>query len=155
MESMELPFHLHYELSRWQRLVPHLHIWAIYLPVLGGILLGCVYLALHGSPGWALLAALFWLWMSRGLFFGLVHVIRQPVQAMDIEVQENALGFGDGTEKWWIFLDGIIRIDQLHEGLWTIQHYNGTVLHIPVGAITPEQLQHIRSMAERGLLRKE
>ncbi len=152
---MQLPFHLQYELSRRQRLVPHLRIWGLYVPMLGGILLGAVYLARHGSPGWALLAASFGLWLYRGFIVGLFQVIRRPVQPMDLEIQENGLGFLDGNQRWWIFLDGVIHIAQLQKDTWTIQHHNGTVINIPATAITPEQLEHIRSASGRGLVRKE
>jgi hypothetical protein len=38
----------------------------------------------------------------------------------------------------------------LTAGVWTLRHWNGTVLHIPADAITDAQLAHLRAAMERG-----
>ncbi|ATB44318.1 hypothetical protein CYFUS_009805 [Cystobacter fuscus] len=58
--------------------------WMPYLPVMVGMFGGIVYLALHGSQGWALFLGLVWLWSSRGFLWGLINVARQPIQHMKL-----------------------------------------------------------------------
>lgn len=141
---MDLPFQLKYSLSRRQRLVPHLAIWAPYLPAVG-LLLGVVcLLTVYVSPWWALLS-LGWLWLARGFIAGLADVALRPLRHMDVEIQEKALGFLGGNERWWIFLDGIIDFGQIIEDTWTLRHYNGTVIHIPTDAITPAQVEYLQA----------
>jgi hypothetical protein len=145
---MDLPFQLQYSLSRRQRLVPHLVVWAPYLPAVGLMLLVVCLLTVYVSPWWALLS-LWWLWLARGLIAGLVDVAFHSLRHMDVVIQENGLGFLRGNERWWIFLDGIINFGQLIEDTWTLQHYNGVVIHIPTDAITPEQVEFLQAAAAR------
>lgn len=152
------PFSLKYSLSRWQRLWPHLRIWGI------GSTLAVVVLWLFFSiqtilsiwllsfAGVAVFGGL-WLWlclMFRGLFVGLVDIVLVPVRNFDLVVEDEAIGILGNDDRWYLFLDGILDCRQLCQGLWTIQHHNGIVLHIPVEVITDEQLEHIRTVMERG-----
>jgi hypothetical protein len=154
----EVPFELRYQLSRRQRLVPHLRIWGFaYTPfVVVVFTFFCVQTIVNAcSLTWAGIAvfgglALGLFLLVRGLFIGLLDVLLFPVRSMDIRVEENGLGYLSGGERWWLFLDGLTRIDQLTAGVWTLQHWNGAVLHIPAGAITEAQLAHLRAAMERG-----
>ena len=69
---------------------------------------------------------------------------------MDVVVEEDAAGILLGTERWYLFLDGITEIRKYRDDTWTIQHWNGSVLHIPVSAITVDQLEHMRRAMELG-----
>ena len=61
-----------------------------------------------------------------------------------------AAGILMGRDRWYLFLDGITDIQKLEKNTWTLQHYNGTALHISASAITEEQLEFIRSIAREG-----
>jgi hypothetical protein len=87
----------------------------------------------------------------RGLFIGFLDVLFVATRNLDIRMEANGLGFLVGDERWWLFLDGLSSIDQLTADLWTLQHWNGTVVHIPVAAITDEQIASVRAaMGSRG-----
>jgi hypothetical protein len=145
---LQLPFHLRYTLNRWQRLIPHLRVWDV-----GGIL---AVVGLAGASTalawswWPLLFLAVWVWFFGNFFRGLLDVLLRGRVEMDLEIQEIGLGFLDGGQRWWLFLDGFLRIEQLTPGVWTLQHFNGHVVHIPADAITAEQLAHIRTAAARG-----
>ena len=154
----EVPFQLRYQLSRRQRLVPHLRIWGFaYTPfVVVVFVFFCVQTIVSAcSVGWPGLAvfgglALGLFLLLRGLFVGILDVLLVPVRAMDILVEENGLGFLAEGERWWLFLDGLTSIEQLAADVWTLQHWNGSVVHIPADAITDAQLAHLRTAMERG-----
>jgi hypothetical protein len=48
------------------------------------------------------------------------------------------------------FLNGITSIEQRTKRLWTVQHFNGTRINIPVSAITEDQLDYLRAAGARG-----
>jgi hypothetical protein len=145
---VQLPFHLRYTLNRRQRLVPHLCIWEA-----GGLLavfgLAGALLALAWN-WWPLLFLAGWVWLFGNFFRGLLDVLLRPRVEMDLEIQENGLGVLAGGRRWWLFLDGFLRIERLTAGVWTLQHFNGCVVHIPIDAITAEQLEYLRAAAARG-----
>jgi hypothetical protein len=69
---------------------------------------------------------------------------------MDVVVEENGLGYATKSDRLWIFLDGIIRIQKYSKDTWTIFHFNGTVISIPVHAIDEKYIEHMRKKGERG-----
>ena len=142
----QLPFELRYDLSRRQRLIPHLKIWrhhALFVIV-------CVVGAAAGlySSWWYLVLLLFFLFIFRGFFLGLVNVLFVRRQAMDIVVEQNGLGFLAGKERWYFFLDGLTAFDQLAADVWTIQHWNGSVVNIPATLLNAEQVQFFRNWVD-------
>ncbi len=145
--------HIEYDLSRRQRLVAHFGVWARYLGylivIIGGGTVLFVDLAVSVSPWFALLILLL-LWFARGFIIGLVNVIFVAVQHMDVIVEENGLGYATGSDRFWIFLDGIIRIRKYSKDTWTIIHYNGTVINIPTAAIEERYVNHMRKKREWG-----
>ena len=64
--------------------------------------------------------------------------------------QQNALGYLAGGERWYLFLDGIIDITKYRKDIWTIQHWNGSVVNVLASAITDDQIEYLRAAAERG-----
>lgn len=159
------PFQLRYELKRAQRFVPLMRIWGWFygpfaLLLLTFFCLRTVYSVLTGEwPGLVVFGglALFTLAWVRGLVVGLVDVLftrRRTVDlevcTVDLEVEEQAVGVLRGGERCYLFLDGFLSLDRFHPEVWTLQHYNGSVLHIPVSMITEEQLDHFRTAMARG-----
>lgn len=68
---------------------------------------------------------------------------------MTVALEENAIGFGRDRVEWWVFADGIIGFGKLTEGVWTIQHFNGTVLHVPVDVLSAEDAAFLMSKMSR------
>jgi hypothetical protein len=154
----EVPFELRYRLSRRHRLGPLLRIW--------GLAFTRFVVALFAFF-WVQTAVSVWSWswqglavfgglalavfvLHRGLFLGLLDVLLVPARRMDVRVEANGLGFLAGGERWWLVLDGLTGIDQLAAGVWTLRHWNGSVVHIPADAVTDAQLAHLRAAMERG-----
>lgn len=146
---LKIPFHLQYELNRRQRLIPHMRIWITYGPSVLIFLVGSLFVVL-AVKWWLFPLFLVALWFSRGFLVGLIDVVIHPKQSMDIVVEENAIGFLSGGERWFIRLDCILRIDRFCEDTWTIYHDNGTVINILAVAIADDQVQHIKDAAEAG-----
>jgi hypothetical protein len=149
-----LPFHLQYDLNRRQRLIPHLAVWAPYLPGLGvvivisGVGIGLLSYFISMSM-WFLFLLIMPLWIARGFIVGISQVILEPVLHMDVIIEENGLGYLLGQERRWMFLDGILRFEKYYKDTWTIFHFNGTVINIPVAAMTDEQVEHVKLSAAR------
>jgi hypothetical protein len=154
----QIPFHLRYELSRRQRLVPYLRIWgtplALFVVVM--FLFFCVQAVVSACSlsgmGVVVFAglALFVLVLYHGLFVGLLDVLLVPVRCMDVIVEEDAAGVLIGSERWYLFLDGITDLRKFCDDTWTIQHFNGCMLHIAASAIGEDQIAHLRAAMERG-----
>ena len=146
------PFELRYSLTRRQRLVPHLKSWGLgclIVPLVMGLLLAGI-----ASHWWAGLLALVWGFVGRGFFLGFLTVVRRKSVWMDLRVEANGLGVMVGAERVWLFLDGLIGIDQMMAGLWTLRHWNGAVLSVPADAITDAQLAYLRAAMERAARRR-
>ena len=135
-----------FTVSRRQRLVPPLKVWAphgvIGLPLLGLLL----HLAFTESPwAWFLVALL--VLLMRGFFIALVQITLWPRQRLCVAIEERGVGFGEDEPEWWIFTDGILRFDRACADVWTLYHYNGTVLSVPADVISPEDVSFLRSQA--------
>jgi hypothetical protein len=145
---VQFPFHLRYQLTRRQRLLPHLKIWAPALPIMAFTAAGLLVVLLRWW--WLAPLGLAWLWLFRNFFVGLADVLLRPTAPMDLIVVENGLGFLAGGERWWLFLDGVLSVGQLTAGVWTLQHFNGSVIHISADVITIEQVDYLKAAAARG-----
>jgi len=154
----QIPFHLRYTLNRRQRLVPQLKIWGpLYVPFIICLLIFFVvqtFVTPFTQGPWAgvffgALAVGLFLFL-RGLFVGVLDVLFVPIRQMDVEVEENAAGVLIGAERWYLFLDGITDIRKFRDDTWTIQHWNGCVLHIAAAVITDEQIDYVGAAMERG-----
>lgn len=154
----EVPFHLRYTLTRTQRLVPHLRIWgpiwsACMVILLAFVLYSVIASAvLRDAKGvFAFTAAALGLFvLFRGLFVGLLDVLLVPARKVDVIIEENTADILIGGERWCLFLDGITRIGKYRRDVWTIQHHNGSVLHVPTSAIAEAQIAHLTAAMERG-----
>jgi hypothetical protein len=145
---VEVPFELRYQLTRWQRLVPHLILWgplSIVIPLtLPLLVLGVM------QTWWAVFLVIPLVFLFGGFFYGLADVVFRRTAMIDLLIEENGLGFLAGGQRWWLFLDGLIRIEQLTGGVWTLQHHNGSVVNIPAHAISEAQLDYLRAAMARG-----
>ena len=154
----DVPFRLQYTLSCWQRLVPHCRLCGTGFAALAVVVFLFLFVAaivaawsfkLQQLAAFAV-SALLVLVLCRKVFAGLVDVLLVPVRRMDVIVEENAAGILVGDERWYLFLDGITDLRKLSDDIWTVQFFNGWVLHIPVSAIQDDQIAHLRSAMERG-----
>lgn len=139
----QLPLELRYALTRRQRLVPHLKIWRHHALLAIVCIVGAAA-AVQRSWGFVLLL-LFFLFIFRGFFLGLLNVLLVRKQAMDIVVEQNGVGFLAGGERWYFCLDGLTGFGQLASGVWTVQHWNGSVVNIPADLLDEEQVEFFRN----------
>lgn len=139
-----LPIELRYDLTRRQRLIPHLRIWRPFalmiIVCVAGAAWGVVY-----RTWWCLVLLLLLLFVFRGFFIGLLNVLLIGRQHMDIVIEQNGLGFLAGKERWYFALDGLTSFEELAEGVWTVQHWNGSVLNIPAELLSAEQVEFFRN----------
>ena len=143
-----VPFQLQYELTRRQRLIPHIRVWGPFAFIIPSGLLALLYSSVFFAWWFAILVPLS-AWQFRNLLIGFGDVLLHRKVQMDLQVEEKAVGLLIGGERWWLFLDGFLRIEQLTKGVWTLSHWHGYVIHIPLTAITEDQLAHFRAGIER------
>jgi hypothetical protein len=140
---------LQYDLTRKQRLIPHIKSWGItQLFVMFGFV-GAISSAINGSWISGVALALLVVLVGRGYIIGLIGVIFTKSQHMDIRIEDKGLGFMVGKERWYIFLDGLTAIRDLEGSVWTIQHWNGTVVNIPKKLISEEVLRFLLDWVQR------
>lgn len=140
---------LKYDLTRRQRLIPHIRAWGVaqIFVVLG--LVGTVVVAFEGSWIVGVFVGLLALWFGRGYILGLLNVIFVKSQHMDIRIEDRGLGYMAGKERWYIFLDGLTAVRDLERSVWTIQHWNGTIVNIPKNALSDDALTFLRDWVRR------
>jgi hypothetical protein len=144
----DVPFHLKYALTRRQRLVPHLKIWLPYLPGALGLAALGVFVVI--AKWWLFpLLPLFFLFF-RAFWIGLLDVLLHQKREMDIIIDQNGLGFLIGGERFWLFLDGILWVERTCSDTWTISHFNGHAINIPVSVISDGLVECIRQAAAKG-----
>jgi hypothetical protein len=160
--ATQVPFRLQYSLSRSQRpeLYARMHLrwWSIlFIPFCLAVLTFFVWQAIESAwrrdaCGVAVFGGLTLLPLLHvlGLFESLLDVLIVPVRHMDVEVEENGAGVLLGRERWWLFLDGFTDLTRFRADTWTLEHFNGCVLHITASAISDDQLNHIRAAMRRG-----
>jgi len=140
---------LRYDLTRKQRLIPHIRLWgaAQLIVIIGGVTV--VFSAMEGS--WLFASFLFLLvfWFGRGYIFGLLNVLFVRSHHMDIHIEDNGLGYMAGKERWYIHLDGLTAVRNLERSVWTIQHHNGAVVNIPKNILSDDALEFLRNWVHR------
>lgn len=147
-----VPFHLHYELSRRQRLAAQLQSWAPCLAACLGFTLGVSFLALVVSPVFALFLPLPVI-VARKFLVWLLDLARRPTCPVDVIVEEAGLDVRVGEADAWLPLDGVIQVCRA-DGGWDVLHADGTVLTIPPAAITDDQLDFLKAVARRAADRR-
>jgi hypothetical protein len=148
------PFHLHYTLSRRQRLAVELYPW---LPAIAGSLgfvLGVAFLAVAVSR-WFLPMLLLPAVVFRGLFGFLAEIALRPGRPVEVFVDESAIEVLESGRQQAHPLDGVIQVFRSEDGTtWTVLHLDGLVLTVPAEAITAEQLDYLKSFARRAAARR-
>lgn len=148
-----------YSLTRRQRLIPHLRIWGpIYVPfalaLLGFFAIRTAFAVF--SLEWMAIFTfgglfIFFVFFLRGMIVGLLDVLFVPTREMDITIENNGLGVMLDETRWYLFLDGVTRLTEYVDGLWTVEYWNGSVVHIPKHLISSDHLDHIRERMAYGL----
>ncbi len=149
---------IRYSLTRRQRLIPHLRIWGpAFVPfyvLLETFFVVRFIVAVLTLEWLAVLTfgvlAVGMLILFRGLVTGLVDAVVNARREMNITIEDNALGILIGSERWYLFLDGITKISQYTSDVWTIEHWNGSVVHLLKDMISDEQLNHMQKRMEFG-----
>lgn len=144
----ELPITLEYDLSRRQRLIPHLRSWGPYQAV-GILVFAAVTAAASRLSLWALFAWILFMFALRGYFIGLFNVLFIASQRMDVRIEANGLGYLFGKERYYVCLDGLTAVRDLERSVWTIQHWNGTVINVPKELLAAETLAFLRDWVQR------
>lgn len=146
------PFRLEFVLSRRQRLSVELMPWLPALAATLGFAVGAAYLAVNASP-WFLALLLLPALVYRGLFafiFGLVFRGGLPVEVCVANGRLSVTAAGERRER---SLAGIFQVFR-SDDVWTVLHLDGSVLTIPVGAISDEQIRYLRALAHRTAARR-
>jgi hypothetical protein len=149
MLFQEMLAELQYDLTRKQRLIPHIRVWGVIqlFLILGMIGIGA---ALMKGLWWmALFLALPVLWFGRRYIIGLFNVIFVKSQYMDIRIEDKGLGYKTGKERRYVFLDGLTAVRDLEQSVWTVQHWNGTVVNIPKKILSEDTLDFLRDWVRR------
>ncbi len=154
----QFPVNLRYTLSRRQRLVPHLRIWGpVWCPCVLSLFLFVGSVAVEHALKGNFCQAMFFVGLALGgvillrpMFVGLFDVLLVPRRDMDVAIDENGAGFLIGAERWWLWLDSFTDMRKFRADTWTLQHWNGCVLHIAASAIGEDLIDHIRTKMEFG-----
>ena len=72
-------------------------------------------------------------------------MLLKPTREMDLLIEPLGIGVLIGDERWYVHMDGVLSIQRLAPGVWTIAHYNGTVFHVPTECMPDVCVQHIRA----------
>jgi hypothetical protein len=147
-------FHLHYTLTRRQRLAPHLMPW---LPCLGasiGFTFGIAFLSTVVSPWFSPLLVLPVVVCRR--FFALLYDVGfRPPPTVELAVDDEMMEVTAGPDHGRLPLDGIVQVFRAEDGTWTVLHLNGSVVTIPAAAITDAQLDYLKGFARRAAARRK
>ena len=148
------PCRLEFHLTRRQRFMAHLGVWAPFLPIvlilLGGGIAMVVAISIAVSL-WLMPLILVPLWFARRSIGGFLNVLVVRSQHCDIDIEENGLRCETeaGSRIFGVFVpfDTIIRISRYSRDTWTLSSADGAVVSIPVDAIQQQYVDHIRARA--------
>ncbi|MBA4190775.1 MAG: hypothetical protein C0467_22545 [Planctomycetaceae bacterium] len=141
-----LPFHVHYSLTRRQR-VGELLPWLPALAASIGFGIGGVYLS-SAVTLWFLLLFLLPIIFYRGLLVLLIDLATRSRQPVELTVDETTLWVQFDSVRRKFALDDIFQMYRTDD-MWTLLHRDNSSLHIPVGVLTEEQLKYLKSFARR------
>ena len=151
---LAFPVHLHYELSRAQRLIPHLALWGPASILI--LVIPLSFLSLFYHRWFFVMVSVLLVFLFRGLFIGVLNVLLVGRMTIDLLIEENGLGAKiNAEERQWMYQDGIVAIRQYLKSLWTVQHHNGAVLHIPTSEIAPLVIDHMKAVAAKGRTKEQ
>jgi hypothetical protein len=139
------PFQLRFSLSRRQRLANELLPWVPALAGSLGFAIGIAYLAVEVSV-WFLVLLVVPVILYRGFFTILFDLIIHSGQWVEMSVDDSRLDMQAGSKKTSLPLKGIIQVYRAVK-VWTILHFDGSVVTIPADAIADEQIDFLKSFA--------
>jgi hypothetical protein len=142
-----VPFHLHFTLSRRQRLAVELPPWLPAVAGTTGFGLGAAYAGLFASH-WFLLLLLLPPVVYRGLFAFAFDIVFRGGRAVEVIADDAELDVRSAGVVRRLPLDGVFQVFRSGD-TWTVLHLDGSVLTIPAGAVTAEQIDYLRSFARR------
>lgn len=146
------PFHLRYELSRAQRLGPHLLPWAPCLGTSLGFTLGVLFLGKVVSV-WFLPLLVFPAVYCRRFFALALGILVHPVEPVDLFADETHLDLRAGGVSVRFALAGIVQVYKSEGNTWTVLNRDNTAITIPAAAISEEQLRYLKSFVRRAVPR--
>lgn len=141
------PFHLTFKLSRRQRLGLELMPWLPAAAATVGFGVGAVYLAGAVSP-WCLLMLAGPPVVYPGLFRFVFEIVFRTGTRVDVSVGGSHLEVTASGRRHRLALGGIFQVFK-SEGVWTVLHLDGSVLTVPVDAISDEQIGYLKSFTRR------
>ena len=141
------PFHLTYTLTRRQRLAVEMVPWLPAVAASLGFAVGVAFLAVHVS-GWFLPLLALPPVMYRSLVAFAFDIVVRGGRAVEVIADDAGLEVRTGGAAKWLPLDGVFQVFRSGDS-WTVLHLDGSVLTIPVEAITAEQVEYLRSFARR------
>lgn len=141
------PFTLAFTLSRRQRLALELPPWLPAVAATLGFWIGSAYAGLYASP-WFLFFLLLPVVVYRGLFALAFDLALRGGRAVELCVDGAEVRVASAGETKVLPLAGLFQVFRSGDA-WTVLHLDGTVLTIPAGAITAEQIAYLRTFAHR------
>jgi hypothetical protein len=141
------PFHLHFTLSRRQRLALELPPWLPGIAATAGFVIGTTYAGLYASPLFFFLLLLPPV-VYRGLFALAFDLVFRGGRAVELFVGDAELRVASDGKVKTLPLGGLFQVFRSGDA-WTVLHLDGTVVTIPAGAIADEQVAYLRSFARR------
>jgi len=142
-----ISLHLQFTLTRRQRLAVELWPWLPAIAATLGFTVGAAYLVLNVS-GWFLVMLLLPPVVYHGLFGFAFDIVVRGGRVVTVTESEAELVVQSGGATEFHALDGIFQVYRSGD-VWTVLHLDGSVLTIPADAITPEQVDYLRSFARR------
>lgn len=139
------PFQLHFSLTRRQRVANELLPWVPAIAGTLGFATGILYLAVSVST-WFLFMLIVPVILFRGLFALLLDLLLNQGSRVEIGVEDSQLHIQTGRMRSTLPLSGIIQVFRSGK-VWTVLHYGGAVLTMPIEAISNEQIDYLKSFA--------
>jgi hypothetical protein len=140
-----IPFQLHYVLARRYRLATELLPWVPAIAATIGFSIGVAVLSAELAP-WFLFLLLIPLIIYRGLFALLFDLSVHSGQVVEVSVDDFKLEMLIDRKLKSLPLEGIIQVFK-GGNILNVLHVDGTVLIIPVDAISDEQVDYLKSFA--------
>ncbi len=141
------PIHLQFTLTRRQRLPVELVPWAPAIAATLGFSVGVAFLAVNVS-GWFLPLLLLPPVVYRNLLAFLFDIVVRGGRTVEIVTDDVGLTVRSGGTAKWLPLDGIFQVFRSGDA-WTVLHLDRSVITVPAGAITAEQIEYLKTFVRR------
>ena len=89
-------------------------------------------------------------------FASLINAILFSKQTICCSIHERHIELRiGGRESKYLFLDGLKNISSVEKSVWTIEHWNGTLISIPKELLNHDMLDYVREMAADAKRKRE